>query len=40
MLSQLMTKYKRLVPSSLKQRLDNIQGYLETYSESSFQIAN
>ncbi len=36
MLSHLMMKYKRVIPQSLANHLDTLQGFLETHSESSF----
>lgn len=36
MLSHLMMKYKRVIPQSLTNHLDTLQGFLETHTESSF----
>jgi hypothetical protein len=38
MLVQLMTKYKRIIPESMMNHLDTLQGYLERFTESSFQM--
>jgi len=38
MLSQLIMKYKKIIPESLANHLESLQGFLETQSESSFVV--